>query len=185
MLLAIVLAAAGASVVLDRPVEPPDRRERVLRLLSERATHVNPADHDAVAQALIHAADDSGVDLWLLASVVEEESHYRVRARSRKGAVGLMQVRPATARAVAARNDIPFEHPNDLLVPAVNARIGAAYLAELRERFGSIDFALTAYNRGPRKARRMRPREGAPSSPYAGRVLRRYESFLERYHATE
>jgi len=84
-----------------------------------------------------------------------------------------LQIQAVTAMEVAERNGIGWSGPEQLLDPGFNARIGAAYLANLHERFGSWDLALTAYNRGPAKAKRLSGR--TPSSGYSARVLQRFE----------
>ena len=115
---------------------------------------------------------------------MEEESHYRIRAKSRRGAIGLMQIRPLTARHLAERNGVAWRGADQLYDPARNVQLGAAYLEELRDDFGSWDLALTAYNAGPQAARKARKRGKKPSSSYARRVLGRYERFRQRCEET-
>ena len=141
--------------------------------LSERATHVKGPDRVRIARALVRAGQEFEVDPLLLLAVAEEESRVRLDARSKKDALGLLQIQAVTAKEVAERNGIAWRGEEQLFDLGINARIGAAYLADLRERFGSWDLALTAYNLGPGKARRLRGRQ--PSSRYSARVLKRYE----------
>jgi soluble lytic murein transglycosylase-like protein len=149
-------------------------------ILQERASHLHSTARDRIARELIRAERKTGVDALMLLAMAEEESHFRPRAKSRRGALGLLQVRPGTARSVAERNRIPWEGAASLYEPPVNILIGATYLAELRERFGSWDLALTAYNQGPTAARKASKRGRSPSSRYAARVLRRLESWRQR-----
>ncbi len=76
----------------------------------------------------------------LLASLIGAESAYKVRARSRVGAVGLTQLMPRTAVEVGV---------NDRLDPARSIEGGARYLGRMIERFGEVRLALAAYNAGP------------------------------------
>jgi soluble lytic murein transglycosylase len=156
-----------------------ERVDLVDGILQERASHLQGADRDGIARELIRAERETGVDALLLIAVVEEESHFQTRAKSRRGALGLMQVRPGTARAVAERNRISWEGAPSLYQPSVNLLIGATYLTELRKRFGSWDLALTAYNQGPTAAKRAAKRGRSPSSRYSARVLRRFESLRQ------
>jgi soluble lytic murein transglycosylase len=148
-------------------------------VLQERAKHLQRTERSEIVAALLRAERKTGVDAFLLFAVAERESHFRPRARSHRGALGLVQVRPSTGREVCRRNRIPWKGDASLFEPSFNVLIGAIYLAELRERFGSWDLALTAYNRGPTDARRAAARGKSPSSRYAARVLRQFESLRE------
>jgi soluble lytic murein transglycosylase len=151
----------------------------LIETLQERAEHLGSAERREIARGLIGAERKTGVDAFLLLAVMEEESHFKQRARSRRGALGLLQVLPETGREVAQRNRISWKGEASLFQPSVNILIGAAYLAELRERFGGWDVALTAYSHGPTKARELARRGRKPSSRYAARVQRRFESLQQ------
>ncbi len=86
-----------------------------------------------------------GVDPDLVKALIKVESGYKVRARSRKGAMGLMQIMPATARQYSVRN--PYD-------PKANLEAGIAHLAALLSRF-EVSVALAAYNAGEAAVRRF------------------------------
>ncbi|HEX7616443.1 MAG TPA: lytic transglycosylase domain-containing protein [Thermoanaerobaculia bacterium] len=90
---------------------------------------------------ILAAAKEHRVDPAFIAAVIKVESNGYAHAVSRKGARGLMQLMPATARRLGVRS--PFD-------PRDNIRGGVAYLAELAERFGetNADLILAAYNAG-------------------------------------
>jgi|GEM_PF-1947695 len=107
----------------------------------------------------------SGLDPRLVRSVVQTESAYDAHAVSRKGAMGLMQLMPATARELGVR--YPFD-PDD------NVRAGTTYLRRLLDRYqGRVRLALAAYNAGPAAVDRH---GGVPpfreTRAYIARVLR-------------
>lgn len=91
------------------------------------------------------AASRHGVDPRLLAAVVRVESDFKPRARSRKGAMGLMQLMPGTARQYAVTD--PYE-------PGPNIDAGARHLRSLLDRF-DLRVALAAYNAGEGAVRRF------------------------------
>jgi soluble lytic murein transglycosylase-like protein len=87
------------------------------------------------------SAQKHGVDEKLIASVIEAESNYDAKAVSRKNALGLMQLLPATAARYAVTN---------IFDPAQNIEAGTHYLKDLIQRYrGDVKLALAAYNAGP------------------------------------
>jgi len=80
-----------------------------------------------------------GVDPLLVRAVIQVESNYQTRARSPKGAMGLMQLMPSTARVYRVRN--PFD-------PRTNIEAGIKHLKSLIDRFGRVELGLAAYNAG-------------------------------------
>jgi soluble lytic murein transglycosylase len=99
------------------------------------------------------AARKAGLDPYLVAAVVREESSYYPRAVSRAGARGLMQLMPATARPMADLRGLAFEGGSLLDDPRANLDIGASFLAGLLKEFVDPRVALAAYNAGPKRAR--------------------------------
>lgn len=85
------------------------------------------------------------VDPRLVHAVITVESRFQARARSRKGAMGLMQLMPATARELQVRN--PFD-------PATNIDAGVRHLRQLLDRF-DVQLAVAAYNAGAGAVRRF------------------------------
>ncbi len=113
------------------------------------------------------AAKRHRIDSLLLASIMEAESGFNPYAISPQGALGLMQVMPATASPHSVE---------DLLEPAVNIEVGTRYFVRLLNEFdGDVTLALASYNAGPGMVRRY---GGLPPFPetrhYVGRVLTRY-----------
>ena len=100
-----------------------------------------------------HAAE-AGLDPFLVAALIRQESTWETRARSRVGALGLMQVMPATGRQIARTLKVRGWHPDQLYEPAVNLRFGTWYLSQsLRQYGGDLSRALAAYNAGGTRIR--------------------------------
>jgi soluble lytic murein transglycosylase len=104
------------------------------------------------------AAKLTDIDPHVLYGVLRQESLFRADAASSAGALGVAQLTPATARETARRWSLPAPSRADLFDPKVSITLGAARLAELRERFGSeLPLALGAYNAGEAAAARWLP----------------------------
>jgi soluble lytic murein transglycosylase len=84
----------------------------------------------------------------LLAAVIYQESKFNADAKSDRGAIGLMQLLPDTAKGIAARTGGAKFRVEDLYNPEINVRYGAWYLRHLLDRYASERTALAAYNAG-------------------------------------
>lgn len=94
----------------------------------------------AIDQLIRANGERFGIDPYLVFLVIEKESRFRTRAVSPKGAMGLMQLMPGTARRLGVRR--PFD-------PAENIRGGTKYLRELMDMFdGKVNLVLASYNAG-------------------------------------
>jgi peptidoglycan lytic transglycosylase len=88
------------------------------------------------------------LDPYLVASLIRQESEFNPNAISRANAVGLMQLLPSVGRKVAKQERIRHFHPQQLLTPAINLRLGSRYFSDMVNKFGSFEYALAAYNAG-------------------------------------
>jgi hypothetical protein len=125
----------------------------------------------AYGKYLEEAAAAQGLPVSLLTAVALVESGFDARAVSRKGAQGLMQLMPATAREHGVR---------DAFDPWQNVHAGAKHLRMLRDRFGSDELALAAYNAGAEAVRRA---GGIPNYRETREYVRRVKAAQARYGA--
>lgn len=93
----------------------------------------------AYSELIAAAAEAHGVDPILVQALIQVESNYQPRARSSKGAMGLMQLMPSVAREYKVRNAYD---------PKANIDAGIRKLKVLMDKFGVVDLALAAYNAG-------------------------------------
>ncbi len=101
-------------------------------------------DSSKVNELVTAAAQKQSLEPALLRSVMKQESGFKPCAVSVKGAQGLMQLMPATAREL---------HVTDAFNPVQNVQAGAAYLRQLLDRYnGDVGLALVGYNAGPGRA---------------------------------
>jgi soluble lytic murein transglycosylase-like protein len=136
-------------------------------ILEEVKREVEAGEGGDIRELAIQAARRHGVDPDLVLAVISVESAFRKDAVSPKGAQGLMQLMPGTARELGVK---------DAFDPAQNLDAGTRYLNELIRKFkGDLKLAIAAYNAGPNAVKRHR---GVP--PY--RETRKHvEKVLERY----
>jgi hypothetical protein len=116
------------------PLVPQGSVQQVLQVQAVPVLQV-PAHVDAL---ITKAAEAHDVDPNLVRAVIKVESAYKPRARSHKGAMGLMQLMPATAREYGVRNAYD---------PAENINAGVKHLKSLLDRF-DVRLAVAAYNAG-------------------------------------
>lgn len=145
--------ARWAKVSLRKPMGPSIDRKR-------------PSDYDPVIQ---RTARMHGLPPALVKAVIRAESNFDPAARSHKGAIGLMQLMPGTAREMGVED--PWEAEE-------NVRGGTRYLRTMVNRYGDVKLALAAYNAGPDAVDRY---GGVPpyreTQEYVQRVLAYYRKY--------
>ncbi len=134
--------ANGTLVLSDRKLDADARTYEVPGAPTIRSTRPLPTQtvRDRFEPLVLEHATRNNLRPELVRAVIQVESGFNPRARSPKGAMGLMQLMPATAAELGVRN--PYD-------PGENIRGGAAYLRQLLDRYdGNEELALAAYNAG-------------------------------------
>lgn len=142
---------AFEGALADASSIPPGREGwfRLVRAqLSSRIPGLAERDRLRLTMAILEEADAAGLDPLLVLAVIEVESAFDPGARSFRGAMGLMQLRPSTLRSELQRARLTDGDPRD---PVVNVRGGIRYYRRLLRIFKSQDAALMAYNAGPKR----------------------------------
>lgn len=172
--LLIYLSPTGNRVVTDRPInlegfvlEQNSLDARAAgRLLRYQDTEKN---RDLIDRYIRNAAYLYDMDSALIRAVIAQESAFQIDARSPKGALGLMQLMPATARQYQVQN---------MLDPRENINAGTRHLRYLLQRFSSLSLALAAYNAGEGAVAKY---QGIPPYPetqnYVTQVIGRYQGY--------
>jgi len=173
----VLTLRSGGEIICERsviariaPDEVPYPEPEEVRLKPDATTLLDrgvPLEPDPMAvspyaELIDKVAAEQDVDAKLVRAVIQVESAYRERARSRKGAMGLMQLMPDTARQYQVTD--PYD-------PKANIEAGIKHLKSLLERF-PLALALAAYNAGEAAVARFR---GVPpygeTRDYVSRIL--------------
>jgi soluble lytic murein transglycosylase len=143
-----------------------------------------PRPYDAEVR---DASRRTGLPDELIYAIIRQESLYRADAGSAAGALGLMQLLPATARITARKSGLREPTRSELLQPTVNVPLGSSYLAGLLDRFdGETALATAGYNAGPNAAQRWLPPEPLDLDVWAENIpFNETRSYVQRvaWHA--
>ena len=141
-----------------------NNKESLILILARNASERGLYELEALLPKLsIQPARGLRVDEALVHAIAWQESKFKTAAVSRSGALGLMQILPATAEAMAARHDLDFDKEALTRDARYNLTLGAAYLQDLQRRFEDADLlAITSYNAGPGNSRRWMREFGDP-----------------------
>ena len=93
-------------------------------------------------------SSENGLDPYLVAALIRQESAFNPNAVSRANAVGLMQLLPKVGRGVAKQEKLKRFSTEQLFQPRINLQLGTRYFRSMVDRFGSFEYALAAYNAG-------------------------------------
>lgn len=121
------------------------------------------------------------LDAALLAAVIYQESKFKADAHSKSGAIGLMQLLPATAEGIALHTGGSAFRIADLYDPEINIRYGAWYLHHLMQKYGDAQTALAAYNAGQENVDRWRRDGEGIQFPETRTYVKRVEDLKRIY----
>jgi soluble lytic murein transglycosylase len=149
----LLINAAGAAIAAGhysigistmRQVFPQLEARRVPEIPNEAWRTAFPLPYES---SLRSAAAGNHVDPMFMAGLIRQESAFESNAVSHQGAMGLMQVMPSTASKLARQLKVRYARAN-LTDPGYNLKLGARYLADLLQVFGTHEAVLAAYNAG-------------------------------------
>jgi len=152
--------------------DPPTKKFKLYR----REASFTPSGHggsavpSSIGSIIRHYSEKYRLEEGLLHAVIKAESNYNATAVSKKGALGMMQLMPGTARLL---------HVDNPLDPAENISGGSRYLRQMLDEFnGNLDFAIAAYNAGPNAVRRH---GGIPPYEETRTYVKRVKQYLSTY----
>ncbi len=156
------------------------RLEYMTEILREHWTGLSSDEEARLARIIYEESAAQNLDPLLVMALIKTESTFYYRARSYKGAKGLMQLMPRTGRWAARQLDLKWDGDRTLYDPDINVRLGIYYFSVLQERYrDDTILSIIAYNEGPtRVAKRMRRGKSQPKG-YRNKVLANYNDMRE------
>jgi soluble lytic murein transglycosylase len=166
-------------VFADRLTDPAE----IALQLGKQASYRNLAVHSSAfpTSAIPASAKTGAVEKPMVYAIARQESLFNPAAVSSAGARGLLQLMPATAKAMAKSVGVAFSQDRLTSDPAYNAQLGAAFLGKLHESYGgSFIMTFAAYNAGPSRVTAWIKQYGDPRDPNVDAV-----NWIERIPFTE
>ena len=140
------------------------------------------------------AAEEFGLDIYFVYSIIKVESNFEADATSHVGAKGLMQLMDITAEECNEKGEYGYSIPSDLYDPEKNVMLGCSYIKSLMDTYGDKSLALAAYNAGTGNVRKWLEDESLAdgngglshipyeeTEDYVKKVIRTYERYTELY----
>lgn len=156
------------------PVDDQKVHKIIKSLITHYKTGLKEKQKDQISQHILKQSKKYGYDPLFLTALIITESSFNHRAKSRVGALGLMQIRPGTGKALALEANMRWGGKHMLYHPEKNIALGSLYLSKLIKRFGNMKTALEAYNHGPTRTARYL-RKGKKTKKYSGKVFAIYK----------
>jgi soluble lytic murein transglycosylase len=149
--------------------------EKIVSYLKGKKVDMNEDGLKAVVSTVCDQSRERDLDYRLVLALIKVESNFKQDVVS-KGAHGLFQMKPSTAKSVAKGAGVSWNGSQCLYEPDKNIKLGVYHLSKLVDDFKSVTTALHAYNAGTGNARMSRKSE--PKTAFTRRVLKEYEKNL-------
>jgi soluble lytic murein transglycosylase-like protein len=154
---------------------------QIAKQISRYKTGLQTNHINNLSQLIVHESKKNSLDPLLLTAVIITESSFNNWARSNRGAVGLMQIRPTTGKELATEVSVQWQGIPSLYDPETNIILGSYYLSKLFLRFGDLGLALEAYNHGPSRLKGYL-KKGLRPKHYSQKVFRNYSSLMSNFY---
>lgn len=176
----VAMASDIQNGITEKSKELPEMKMMKIQIILERLKTGLPLKSKLrLAQLIYQESLQYHYDPELVLALIITESSFYNWSQSKVGALGLMQILPTTGRDVAKAKNMPWRGKRTLFDPHMNIKLGIHYLAELHDRFGNLEVALTAYNSGPSRVAEMQRRGDQLPRTYAARIMNIYKRLLE------
>jgi soluble lytic murein transglycosylase len=155
------------------------KHEKIVKQIINHVKNENESlgesDLKTIAEIVYNESSKKKVDYRLVLAIMKIESNFRQDAVSRKGARGLLQVKPSHAKYIAQDIGVDWVGDATLHEPENNIKIGVHFFSQLIDDFENINMALHAYHVGPTKLRAIVTDKKKPQKRFLNLVLDEYD----------
>lgn len=157
-----------------------EEKLKILDIIEDYQIGFNQNEINELTEVIYTESKRFTIDPLLIIALIMTESSFKKGQRSYRGAEGLMQIKPSTAKAVAKKWGVEWPEEVDLWNPSLNIRVGSAYLFELILKFKSVRKAIIAYNLGETNLREFYFYKAEPPARYYNKVVYNYKMLKNR-----
>jgi soluble lytic murein transglycosylase-like protein len=154
---------------------------RIIGAIEEHQRGLTAVEVNQLADVMYQESQKYVFDPLLIMALIITESSFQKNQVSSFGAQGLMQLLPATAQGVARRQGISWLNEFDLYNPALNVKLGVAYLFELIFKFKSLKQGVMAYNMGESTIEEYNRYNAEPPAGFYNKVVSNYKMLKSKY----
>lgn len=153
--------------------------EKTVSYLMERKPGIPEDRIKIIANSVYDESKKYDLDYRLVLAIMKVESNFKNEAVSRRGARGLMQINPSSAKAIARQSGVEIKGAKCLHEPEKNIQLGVSYLSRLHNMFENIVSALHAYNAGPGRVQKPDSEQKAKTTSFTRKVMSEYRQISE------
>lgn len=166
-------------ILEDEGADKTEIVEKTVTFLKERKPGIPEDRIKIIANSVYEESRKYDLDYRLVLAIMKVESNFKNEAVSRRGARGLMQINPSSARMIARDSGVEVKGAKCLHEPEKNIKMGVSYLSKLHAMFENMVSALHAYNAGPGKVKKPASQEMAKTTSFTRKVMSEYRQITE------
>jgi len=166
-------------ILEDEGADKTEIVEKTVVFLKERKPGIPEDRIKIIANSVYEESRKYDLDYRLVLAIMKVESNFKNEAVSRRGARGLMQIKPSSAKIIARESGVEVKGAKCLHEPEKNIKIGVSYLSKLHAMFENMVSALHAYNAGPGKVKKPATQETAKTTSFTRKVMSEYRQITE------
>ncbi len=166
-------------ILEDEGADKTEIVEKTVIFLKERKPGIPEDRIKVIANSVYEESRKYDLDYRLVLAIMKVESNFKNEAVSRRGARGLMQIKPSSAKIIARESGVEVKGAKCLHEPEKNIKIGVSYLSKLHAMFENMVSALHAYNAGPGKVKKPATQETAKTTSFTRKVMSEYRQITE------